>query len=68
MPSQTQKEKLAKKEAVELAELDTQRQEEQAKQGDKIKAELDELMDEIDGVLEENAQEFVNNFRQVGGE
>jgi prokaryotic ubiquitin-like protein Pup len=39
-----------------------------AKQGDKIKAELDDLLDEIDGVLEENAEEFVKAYVQKGGE
>lgn len=29
---------------------------------------LDDLLDEIDGVLEENAQEFVSNYIQKGGE
>ena len=28
----------------------------------------DELLDEIDGLLEENAQEFIDNFVQGGGE
>lgn len=28
----------------------------------------DDLLDEIDGVLEENAQEFVEQFVQKGGE
>lgn len=39
-----------------------------AKQGEKIKAELDDLLDEIDGVLEENAEEFVKSYIQKGGE
>jgi ubiquitin-like protein Pup len=39
-----------------------------AKQGEKIKAELDELLDEIDEVLEENAEDFVRNYVQKGGE
>lgn len=30
--------------------------------------ELDDLLDEIDGVLEENAEEFVKNYVQKGGE
>ncbi|HEX3394957.1 MAG TPA: ubiquitin-like protein Pup, partial [Acidimicrobiales bacterium] len=30
-----------------------------SKQGDKLKAELDELLDDIDEVLEENAEDFV---------
>jgi prokaryotic ubiquitin-like protein Pup len=28
----------------------------------------DDLLDEIDAVLEENAQEFLSRFRQKGGE
>lgn len=39
-----------------------------AKQGEKIREELDELLDEIDSVLEENAEEFVRNYVQKGGE
>jgi ubiquitin-like protein Pup len=37
-------------------------------QGEKLKAELDDLLDEIDEVLEENAAEFVRNYVQKGGE
>ena len=36
--------------------------------GEKLKAELDDLLDEIDEVLEENAEEFVKNYVQKGGE
>jgi ubiquitin-like protein Pup len=36
--------------------------------GEKLKAELDELLDEIDEVLEDNAEEFVRNYVQKGGE
>jgi ubiquitin-like protein Pup len=36
--------------------------------GDKIKAELDELLDEIDDVLETNAEEFVKSYIQKGGQ
>jgi len=36
--------------------------------GDKIKAELDDLLDEIDGVLETNAEDFVKSYIQKGGE
>ena len=39
-----------------------------AGQGDKLKAELDELLDEIDEVLEDNAEEFVRSYVQKGGE
>ncbi len=37
-------------------------------QGEKIKGELDELLDEIDSVLEANAEEFVKSYIQKGGE
>ncbi len=39
-----------------------------SEKGEKIKAELDDLLDEIDGVLEENAEEFVRNYVQKGGQ
>lgn len=35
---------------------------------DQLKNDLDTLLDEIDGVLEENAEEFVRNYVQKGGE
>ena len=40
----------------------------QGDRGEKLKADLDDLLDEIDGVLEENAEEFVRNYVQKGGE
>ena len=39
-----------------------------AKKGEKLKSEMDALVDEIDEVLEENAEEFVKNYVQRGGE
>ena len=39
-----------------------------APQGEKLKAELDDLLDEIDSVLEANAEEFVRSYVQKGGE
>jgi ubiquitin-like protein Pup len=35
---------------------------------EKLKAELDDLLDEIDGVLEANAEDFVKSYVQKGGE
>ena len=35
---------------------------------DRLKAEIDDLLDEIDEVLESNAEEFVRNYVQKGGE
>ena len=41
---------------VEVEETGTQQD------GEELKAELDDLLDEIDGVLETNAEEFVKNY------
>ena len=37
-------------------------------QGEGLKAELDELLDEIDEVLESNAEDFVKSYIQKGGQ
>jgi ubiquitin-like protein Pup len=47
-------------EEVELKKDDTKAEE--------IKDDLDDLLDEIDGVLETNAEEFVKNYVQKGGQ
>ena len=39
-----------------------------SERGETIKAELDVLLDEIDEVLEDNAEEFVRNYVQKGGQ
>lgn len=39
-----------------------------AAKGKKLKDEMDRLVDEIDDVLEENAEEFVKSYVQRGGE
>ncbi len=36
--------------------------------GERLKAELDDLLDEIDDVLESNAEEFVKSYVQKGGQ
>lgn len=36
--------------------------------GVKLKADLDDLLDEIDSVLESNAEEFVKSYVQKGGQ
>jgi ubiquitin-like protein Pup len=33
-----------------------------------LKEEMDDILDEIDSVLEENAEEFVKSYVQKGGE
>jgi prokaryotic ubiquitin-like protein Pup len=59
---QIRKQKTERDEVVEEAAAVT------AKQGEKLKAELDDLLDEIDEVLEVNAEEFVKSYVQKGGE
>jgi ubiquitin-like protein Pup len=39
-----------------------------SEKGEKIKAELDDLLDEIDDVLETNAEDFVKSYIQKGGQ
>ncbi|HEX9549128.1 MAG TPA: ubiquitin-like protein Pup, partial [Acidimicrobiales bacterium] len=39
-----------------------------SEKGEKLKAELDDLLDEIDEVLEENAEDFVRAYVQKGGQ
>jgi prokaryotic ubiquitin-like protein Pup len=39
-----------------------------AKKGKKINEDLDNLLDEIDDILEENAEEFVKSYVQRGGQ
>ncbi len=39
-----------------------------SRSGERLKAELDDLLDEIDEVLETNAEEFVNSYIQKGGQ
>jgi ubiquitin-like protein Pup len=64
MAERTQKQKPTPsrtEEAVEAAPAVTE-------SGDKLKAELDDLLDEIDGVLETNAEDFVKSYVQKGGQ
>ena len=36
--------------------------------GERLKEEMDDILDEIDAVLEENAEEFVKGYVQKGGQ
>jgi ubiquitin-like protein Pup len=36
--------------------------------GEKLKADIDDLLDEIDEVLEENSEDFVRSYVQKGGQ
>jgi ubiquitin-like protein Pup len=43
-------------------------QETSTARGEEVAEKIDDLLDEIDAVLEENAEEFVKNYVQKGGE
>jgi ubiquitin-like protein Pup len=64
MPERERKQRPAPKERAdeEVEELAP------PKQGEELKEELDDLLDEIDSVLEENAEDFVKSYVQKGGE
>jgi prokaryotic ubiquitin-like protein Pup len=64
MPERERKQRPAPKERVE-EDVEVAAP---AKQGEKLKEELDDLLDEIDSVLEDNAEEFVRSYVQKGGE
>jgi ubiquitin-like protein Pup len=57
-----------RKPAPERAEEVVEEAPAQSERGERLKAELDDLLDEIDEVLEDNAEEFVRNYVQKGGE
>lgn len=40
----------------------------QAKKGEELKSEIDDILDEIESVLEVNAQAFVKQYVQDGGQ
>ncbi len=51
-----------------IVEQDAQRADRVKAVGEAIKGQLDDLLDEVDEVLEENAEEFVKSYIQKGGE
>ena len=65
MPEREQKKKPAPARTEEVVEDDVAAG---SVQGEKLKAELDELLDEIDEVLEDNAEDFVRAYVQKGGQ
>jgi prokaryotic ubiquitin-like protein Pup len=64
MADRVQKQKQAPERTDEVAEDAPATSE----RGEKLKAELDDLLDEIDEVLETNAEDFVKSYVQKGGQ
>jgi prokaryotic ubiquitin-like protein Pup len=65
MAERTQKHKQAPGRTEEVVETEAPAVSET---GEKLKAELDDLLDEIDDVLETNAEDFVKSYVQKGGQ
>ena len=57
-----------RKPAPEEREAETAPAPATSERGEEIKAELDDLLDEIDEVLESNAEDFVKSYIQKGGQ
>jgi ubiquitin-like protein Pup len=68
MAEQEQKKKSTGSDRTAEAETEVVETPATSERGEKIKAELDDLLDEIDEVLEDNAEEFVRNYVQKGGQ
>jgi ubiquitin-like protein Pup len=65
LPPEQEKKRVPKKGGGESGDAG---QTEASGKGEKLKEEMDEILDEIDTVLEENAEEFVKSYVQKGGE
>ena len=64
MAERTRKQKTAKERTSAEETIDAK----VSSKGEKLKADLDDLLDEIDEVLETNAEDFVKSYVQKGGE
>ena len=65
MAERERKQKPAPKEREEVVEEGVAASSER---GEKLKEDIDDLLDEIDSVLEDNAEEFVRSYVQKGGQ
>jgi ubiquitin-like protein Pup len=66
MPERKREQKPAPKEREsEIEEVAAPAETEKA---EKLKGDIDDLLDEIDSVLEDNAEDFVRNYVQKGGQ
>lgn len=64
MAAQTQK----PKQETEQADQKPAEAKDISKKGEEVKADMDDLIDQIDDVLEENAEQFIKDFVQRGGQ
>lgn len=64
MAERTRKQKIAKERTTTEDTVEAK----VSSKGEKLKADLDDLLDEIDEVLETNAEDFVKSYVQKGGQ
>ena len=67
MPQEQEQKKVQKKGGGDEPEADAGQVQSSGKAAE-LKEEMDDILDEIDSVLEENAEEFVKSYVQKGGE
>ena len=65
---QSERQQKKKKEAPPPTEEGGAANPEAQQKGRRLKEDMDRLLDEIDSVLEENAEEFIKNYVQKGGQ
>jgi ubiquitin-like protein Pup len=65
VPQEQERKQAEKREQDKTVEAE---QAEATTKGEKLKEEMDDILDEIDSVLEENAEEFIKSYVQKGGE
>jgi ubiquitin-like protein Pup len=65
MAERERKQKPAPKEREEVTDEEVAAS---SDRGEKLKEDIDDLLDEIDSVLEDNAEEFVRSYVQKGGQ
>lgn len=63
MAEREQKKKVDQRDEVQAEELPAN-----SESGEKLKSDMDDLLDEIDEVLETNAEDFVKSYIQKGGQ
>jgi ubiquitin-like protein Pup len=68
MPQEQERKKIQKKGGGAAGDADDAGQTQTSSKASELKEEMDGLLDEIDSVLEENAEEFVKSYVQKGGQ
>lgn len=68
MPQEQEQKRIQKRGGGGDAGEDDAGQVASGEKAEKLKDDMDEILDEIDSVLEENAEEFIKSYVQKGGE